>query len=83
MVAARNDDERTMTDAGWRCETTQRKQSSYWNDPRWDQKWTGVIQPWNKTENIRRKGAGQAIWHSMCASEEETPDREGSKTARY
>ena len=40
-VAEKDDEERAQDGAGWENEKTYRKYSEYWNDPRWNQKWTG------------------------------------------
>ena len=48
-MAEKDREERTKDGAGWEREKTHRKHSEYWNDPRWNQRWTGVSQPWHET----------------------------------
>ena len=54
-------------------EVTLRRQSSYWNNPCWNQRWAGVSWPWCRAGDIRKqRGDDWTSWYSMCASEDES-----------
>ena len=63
-----------------RCEVARhKKQSSYSNDPRWNQRRTGVSQPWCRARDARKqKREDRMSWYSVSASEDEDGGREPS-----